>query len=305
VIVCTRRRPRDLERCLHSLRRLSVPPSEILVVDNDPRDPATRQVVSGFEEATYLPEERPGLSVARNTGLRAARGRVIAFVDDDTAVHERWLERLLRGFAQPGVLAVTGLVLPARLDSRAQVVFERTMGGAGRGYRPIAFDAAFFEPQVPYGVPVWAIGAGANMAIRREAFDLVGRFDERLGAGAAGCSEDSELWYRILAAGGECRYQPDAVVLHWHRDDMGALRRQAHDYLRGHVAGLFVQRANHGHSGNLRRVALTIPRHLLRRLPGELGLGSGARTGTFAAEVTGYLAGLRYWRLALSARRPG
>ena len=303
LIVCTRGRPHDLERCLRAHERLRVKPAETLVVDNAPADPATRRVVEGFDGVTWLPEPRAGLSVARNAGVRAARGSVLAFVDDDTEAHERWLERLLRGFAHPGVLAVTGLVLPARLDHRAQVVFEKSMGSSGRGYRPLSFDAGFFEPQIPFGVPVWAIGAGANMAIRRTAFDRVGLFDERLGAGAAGCSEDSELWYRILVAGGECRYEPDAVVLHWHRADMRALRRQAHDYLRGHVAGLFVQRANHGHNGNLRRVALTVPRHLLRRLPSEIGLGSGSRTGTYAAEVTGYLAGMRHWRLARRAPR--
>jgi len=56
-----------------------------------------------------------------------------------------------------------------------------------------AVYAAFFGPQVAYGVPVWAIGAGANMAFRREAFERVGVFDERLGAGATGCSEDFAL----------------------------------------------------------------------------------------------------------------
>jgi GT2 family glycosyltransferase len=256
-------------------------------------------VESSGAGAVYVAEPRPGLSVARNTGVRAARGRVVAFVDDDTAVHPRWLERLLAGFTGPAVLAVTGLVLPAALDTRAQVVFETTMGGARRGHRPMVFGRDFFAPQVGFGVPVWAIGAGANMAFRREAFERVGLFDERLGAGASGCSEDSELWYRILADGGECRYVPGSVVEHWHRRDMDALRRQAHDYLQGHVAALFVQYANHGHAGNLRRVALTLPKHLLRRTVTELTLGPDARTGVLRAEVAGYLSGLRYWRLAL------
>lgn len=301
VIICTRGRPQDLARCLESLRRLAVGPGETIVVDNEPGDAAARQVVSRFGEVSYVAEPRPGLSVARNTGIAAARGRVIAFVDDDTVVHERWLERLLRGFESPKVLAVTGLVLPAELRTRAQVVFEKTMGGAQRGYRRIVFDADYFARQVRYGVPVWAIGAGANMAIRREALDKVGLYDERLGAGAAGCSEDSELWYRILAGGGECRYVPDSVVLHWHRRDMAELRRQSHDYLRGHVAALFVQFAAHRHRGNLRRAALTIPRHLLRRSVSELGLSRAERTGTLGAEVSGYLAGLALWRLALAA----
>jgi GT2 family glycosyltransferase len=299
LIVCTRGRPRELERALAAIGGAAAPPGEVLVVDNDPADAGTRATVEAFGGATDVPEPRPGLSVARNAGIRAARGRLIAFVDDDTAVHPRWLERLLHGFADPRVLAVTGLVLPAELDTRAQVVFETTMGSARRGYRPMVFDQAFFAPQTPFGVPVWAIGAGANMAFRREAFDRVGLFDERLGAGATGCSEDSELWYRILAAGGECRYVPDSVVLHWHRREMDALRRQAHDYMRGHVAALYVQFANHRHRGNLRRAALTLPKHLLRRALSELAVPPAERTGLLRAEVCGYLAGLREWRLAL------
>ena len=58
---------------------------------------------------------------------------------------------------------------------------------------------------------MWKVGAGANMAFRRNVFDLVGLFDERLGAGAAGCSEDSEIWYRILANQLQIRYEPRAV----------------------------------------------------------------------------------------------
>jgi GT2 family glycosyltransferase len=298
VIVCTRGRPDDLARCLEALGQMAAPPLETIVVDNDPADGRTREVVARFSSATYVPEPRPGLSAARNAGIRASGGAVIAFVDDDTAVHARWLERLLAGFDGPRVLAVTGLVLPAELTTRAQIVFEKGMGHSGRGHAPILYDREFFEPQLPFGVPVWAIGAGANMAFRREAFERVGLFDERLGAGAAGCSEDSELWYRLLAAGWECRYQPDSVVLHWHRREMDELRRQAHDYLKGHVAALFVQYAAHRHPGNLRRALLTIPGWLARRALDEALAARPDRTGLLAAELAGYAAGLRLWRLA-------
>jgi len=302
VVVCTRDRADELARCLASLSELAVAPREVIVVDNAPGDGATAAVAARFPGVAYVPEPRPGLSVARNTGIRAASGRIIAFVDDDTLVHPRWLERLLLGFGDPDVLAVTGLVLPSELESPSQVVFEERMGSAGRGYRPMRFDAAFFAPQRRIGVPVWAIGAGANMALRREAFALVGDYDERLGAGAAGCSEDSELWYRILAAGGACRYVPDAVVLHRHRREAAALQRQAHDYLRGHVAALFVQGARMRHPGNLRRALITIPAYLLRRVVGETLTAPSARTGTLGAELTGYAAGLASLRLVLRPR---
>ncbi|HZU59672.1 MAG TPA: glycosyltransferase family 2 protein, partial [Solirubrobacteraceae bacterium] len=196
VIVCTQRRPEDLRRCLASLTALVTRPLEIIVVDNDPDAPSASGVVDSFPGVVYIHQPHPGLSVARNTGVRAARGAVVAFVDDDVTVHRLWLAALLRGFSTPQVLAVTGLVLPAELETRAQVIFELSMGQARRGHRRIAFDRSFFAPQLSTGPPVWTIGAGANMAFRREALDRVGLFDERLGAGAAGCSEDSELWYR-------------------------------------------------------------------------------------------------------------
>ena len=298
VIVCTRGRPDDLARCLEAIGRARAAPGEVLVVDNDPADPRTREVVERAGGAVHVPEPRPGLSVARNTGVRAARGAVIAFVDDDTVVHDRWLEALLAGFDGPRVLAVTGGVVPIELRTRAQVVFELRMGHASRGHSRIAYDEAFFEPQEHLGVPVWAIGAGANMAFRRQAFDEVGLFDERLGAGAAGCSEDSEFWYRLLAAGWTCRYEPDSIVLHRHREDMAGLRRQAHDYIKGHVAALYVQYANHGHRGNLRRIVVSLPAFLLWRAQEELLSAPGDRTGLLWPEVRGFLAGVRMWRLA-------
>jgi len=116
------------------------------------------------------------------------------------------------------------------------------------------------------GVPVWRIGAGANMAFRRKVFSRIGLFDERLGAGASGCSEDSEFWYRMLAAGMSIAYEPRAVVWHSHRADRNAFRSQMKQYMRGHVAALLVQFEKHRHFGNIRRLFTTIPYAYYRRL---------------------------------------
>jgi GT2 family glycosyltransferase len=102
------------------------------------------------------------------------------------------------------------------------------------------------------------------MAFRRDAFHRVGLFDERLGAGASGCSEDSELWYRLLAEGHRCRYWPSAVVLHHHRADWESLRQQTYSYMRGHVAALFVQFERYGHWGNIYRAFVALPVYLAR-----------------------------------------
>ncbi|WP_199312572.1 glycosyltransferase family 2 protein [Microcoleus sp. FACHB-672] len=115
------------------------------------------------------------------------------------------------------------------------------------------------------GVPAWEVGAGANMAIRRKAFDLVGNFDERLGAGAAGCSEDSEFWYRLLAEGWVCRYESASVVYHYHRSDSETLKHQMYHYWRGYVTALLVQFARYKHWGNLRRLFVNLPMYYASR----------------------------------------
>jgi len=183
---------------LQYLSRLNPPADEILVVDNAP-SARTRTVTEKFSSVRYLPEPKPGLSRARNTGLRHASGDLIAWTDDDTLVHPGWIGAIREAFADPQISALTGLVLPGSLATAAQVRFERDFGGFNRGYRSFTFDRRFFSEMQDRGVPSWMAGAGANMAFRREVFTALGNFDERLGAGAAGCSEDSEYWYRLFA----------------------------------------------------------------------------------------------------------
>ena len=294
VVVCTRDRPAELAQCLAALAGLRPTVGDVLVVDNAPDRPATREVCAAAG-VRCVAEPRPGLSVARNTGIAHSRGELVAFTDDDVQVHPSWARELRRAFADERAMFVTGLVLPAELDSEAQWLFETEFGGFGRRLTPAWFGPAFMETYRSIGTPVWLLGAGANMAFRRRALDQVGGFDERLGAGAAGCSEDSEMWYRMLAHGLSCRYHPAAVVHHRHRRDTAALTGQLRAYMRGHVAALLVQHERHGHRGNLWRVALTLPRHymgvgvrtLVRRQP--------ARRRLLWTELAGCVAGIGYY----------
>lgn len=273
VIVCTRERPELLTRCLRALTSARDAGTEIVVVDNSPSTAATRDVVAAFPDVTYVVESRPGLSAARNAGLRASTGDLVAFTDDDVEVHGDWTRRIRLAFRDPKVAAITGLVLPARLETASQIAFERGFGGFSGGFQALDFDHDFFRARMARGVPTWRLGAGANMAFRREVIAKIGDFDERLGAGAAGCSEDSELWYRLLAAGHVCRYEPAAVVFHHHREDWEALRGQAYSYMRGHVAALLIQFRRHRHWGNLWRLASDLPAYYamvsLRHLSGR------------------------------------
>lgn len=295
VVVCTRNRPEQLAQCLRSLQSLSQPPHQILVVDNAPSTDATLQMVAQTSEIDYVLEPRPGLSVARNTGIRHSTGDIIAFTDDDVLVHPDWIIRLAQGFRDARVMAVTGLMLPAELETEAQLIFQRGSGGPGWGYRALTFDTQFFEQMKHRGVPVWRIGAGANMAFRRKAFDLVGYFDERLGAGAAGCSEDSELWYRLLAEGWLCHYEPASVVFHYHRSNLDSLKQQMYQYMRGHVAALLVQFARYRHRGNLRRLFVALPRYYTGRFLSGLFKDFNSFNITLLAEVLGCFSGVKFY----------
>jgi glycosyltransferase involved in cell wall biosynthesis len=295
VVICTRDRPEQLEQCLQSLQNLSHGPREIVVVDNAPTTDTTRQLVSQMPDTRYVLEPRSGLSVARNTGIRHSKGDIIAFTDDDVTVHPDWIARLKQSFRNPQVIAVTGLVIPAELETESQVTFEMELGYLSGEFSTRTFGREFFQATKHSGVPVWRIGAGANMAFRRQAFELVGNFDERLGAGASGCSEDSELWYRILAGGWLCCYEPSAVVFHSHRRELDCLKQQMYQYMCGHVAALLIQFARYKHWGNLRRLFWSLPTYYAGLLAIGLLRGFGPRYKTYLAEISGCLAGIKFY----------
>lgn len=133
------------------------------------------------------------------------------------------------------------------------------------------------------------------MGLRRSALARVGGFDERLGPGAAGVSDDSEIWYRILASGGRCVYEPSAVVWHRHRREMAELQSQLYAYMRGHVTGLLVQHEVTGDKGNLWRLVVDLPKHYLLQSFLAAGHPRDPRSRCLPAEITGCIAGVPYY----------
>ncbi|HKN49443.1 MAG TPA: glycosyltransferase family 2 protein, partial [Actinomycetota bacterium] len=129
VVISTHERPGPVGACIESILRADYPAFEVLVVDNAPRTAATLEMVAerfgDDPRVRYLLEPTPGASAGRNCGLRAASGEVVAFVDDDVVVDRLWLRSLVLGFqAAPGVACVTGMILPAELDTQSQVWIE-------------------------------------------------------------------------------------------------------------------------------------------------------------------------------------
>lgn len=212
VAVCTHERPHDVARALVALTQLSPAPCEILVVDNAPLTSRTAEVVAAHPGVRYVVEPVQGLNRARNRALREARGDIVAFSDDDAVPEPEWCEALRRAFVHPRILCVTGLTLPLELDTPAQELFEEHCSFV-RGFGWRVWDGRIDSPRA-----VSAIGAGANMAVRREAGPLLDWFDERLDAGTPTRSGGDHEWFsRILDRGYRIVYEPHAVSWHRHR----------------------------------------------------------------------------------------
>jgi glycosyltransferase involved in cell wall biosynthesis len=235
VVVCTRDRPRSLERCLASLTQLDYPSYEVVVVDNCSKDPAVAEIIarSGFR---YVRENRPGLDWARNRGFKEARHDIIAYIDDDALAGPGWLQGIARGFADPEVMALTGMVLPAEIETQAQNDFE-SYGGMSKGFNGFVVRREQLDSQARFWASNW--GVGANMAFRRSILEGLGGFDIALDVGTpTSGAGDIEFFYRVVAAGHVLRYEPAAMVRHVHRRDSESLRRQIYNNGRSFAAYL-------------------------------------------------------------------
>lgn len=295
VIVCTRNRTDSLLKCIETLKASNDTDFELIVVDNAPDNDSTKIALSNIDELIYIVEPKLGLDHARNTGAKSASKDIVAYTDDDVAISAEWTSMLKKCFVNPKTMAVTGLVLPVSIQTKSQYIFEKYWS-FNKGYQPIVFDDLFFHANKKYGVPVWEIGAGANMAFRKIVFDLVGYFDDRLDVGASGCSGDSEFWYRILADGWQCNYYPQLVVFHNHRADMDSLKKQLFSYMRGQVSSLMVQFEKYGHIGNLWRVVKWLPLYYWRRLKEKIRKRNIEKNETLWLEIKGCISGaLFYW----------
>lgn len=235
VVISTRDRARQLTGCLENLGAQEYPDFEVVVVDNASTTDAAEAVVADAPlECTYVRENRPGLSWARNAGVRAAQGSLIAFLDDDEVADRYWLAELLRAFSSADDIGcVSGMILPAALETPAQEWFEQYGGHSkGRGFTPAVFSAQGGQSPV---YPLPPFGAGGNMAFRREVLQAIGGFDVALGAGTpARGSEDTYAFSRVLLSGFRMAYQPSAFVRHHHYADLAGLSRQ----LRGYGTGI-------------------------------------------------------------------
>ena len=215
-IICTFKRPDYLRHALRSLCEQSLPREqyEIIVVDNAV-EAETQQIVKDFEDGRvnlrYVTESNVGLSRARNTGLKAAAGRYIAYMDDDARADTHWLEALVDTFEQvsPAPAAVGGRVWLDWQGEKPSWVPEQHL--SLYTYVDHGSDAHSLE-NGEYLV-------GANLAFEKDALCLIGGFDPNLGRqGAVLLSgEEAAVLAQLRQMSRGVYYDPAAVV--WHSVD--------------------------------------------------------------------------------------
>lgn len=197
VVVPTRDRPELLTATLDAVVPQLREGDELVVADSASRTAGTAEAASkaGVELVRC---DLPGAARARNAGVRRSHADVIAFTDDDCRPCPGWVDSIRDSFADPRLGVLVGRVLPDRTSAVSVSV--------NTDEEPRHFDG----PVEPMG-----IGQSANMAVRREAFEAVGGFDELMGPGSVlPNGEDYDLLWRILAAGWHGAYEPSAAVVH-------------------------------------------------------------------------------------------
>src|SRR5262245_20606715 len=213
IIVCTRNRASIIEETLGSLTRATVPPGtivEIIVVDNGSSD-GTGETLARYAtqvDGRLRPvrEAEGGKSAALNCGIRAARGNLLLFTDDDVQVDPGWIEAFTGAFAgDDKVVGCVGRVLPAFSSPPPKWLT------ASRPF-PYRMDFGTTPPPGRTFLPF-----GANMAFRRIAFERYGLF--RLDLGPAPEApwrgrEDAEFGLRLHRHGERLAYVPSATVKH-------------------------------------------------------------------------------------------
>lgn len=292
VVVCAYSldRWRDLTASIDSIVSGRQRPEEIIVVV-DHNDVLLELVRGELAHVVALENDGPrGLSGARNAGVARARGDIVAFIDDDAVADNEWLERLRDCFGDQNVAGAGGAVEPKWKGRRPRWFPEEYDWVVGCTYRGLPERRAQVRNLI-----------GANMAIRREVFSLVGGFEPALGRGQAntmGCEEtDFFIRARQNVEGAVWLLEPDARVRH----NVPPERQSVRYFLRrcygeGQSKAFLVRRvgSTDGLAAERSYVMRVLPHGMIRGVTGAMrrdawGLGrSAAIVAGLAATTAGY-----------------
>lgn len=220
IIIPTFERPQTLAQCLEALGELDRegPTFEVIVVDDGGGVALDRVIdpVRGRLPLRLLRQEHAGPAAARNAGVRVARGRWLAFTDDDCQPDPQWLRGFARGFAERSDLGLGGRTLNLVETNVFCVAHQLLVDYVTRRFRDGASEPGFF--------------ASNNIAFPAEALRPIGGFDTSFPFAAG---EDRDLCTRWLAAGHTLAEAPAAIVRHHHLLGLGHFCRMHHRYGRG------------------------------------------------------------------------
>jgi cellulose synthase/poly-beta-1,6-N-acetylglucosamine synthase-like glycosyltransferase len=304
VVVSTydQKRWEDLSACVESLGRQSRAPLEVIVVV-DHNDSLLERVGASFPAVRPIANLRArGLAGARNAGIAAANGEIVAFVDDDARAEPDWLENLEQVFADSGVVGAGGALLPLWQGPEARWIPREFYWVLGCSYTGLPERAG------PVRNPI-----GANMAVRAEVLAEIGGFREggtddaprelrARGVVRAGGNvpDDTDLAIRVSQhrPGAVWIYQPDAKVLHTvtpERATLSYLIRRSFEEGVGKASLSSLVGAEAGLASERRHAAVVLPRGVLRELralfagDGTAGLRALAIVAGTATAVAGFL----------------
>jgi GT2 family glycosyltransferase len=209
VVVCSYNGAATIGETLAGVQRLDYPRFEVIVVSDGATD-ATAAIAAASGARVIVTENR-GLSSARNTGLAAAHGEIVAYLDDDASPDEHWLKHLAHAFMTGGHAAVGGPNVPVPEDGRIAGCVAQAPGG------PTHVLLSDTEAE---HVP------GCNMAFRRERLQALGGFDARFRV----AGDDVDVCWRVRQRGWTIGFSPAAVVWHHRRGSLRAYLRQQRGY---------------------------------------------------------------------------
>ncbi|MGH7820480.1 MAG: glycosyltransferase, partial [Candidatus Binatia bacterium] len=209
VVICSYDAERTIDACLDSLLDLDYRPLEVIVVDDGSTD-RTLEIARRYPFRVIHQENR-GLSAARNAGIEAATGDIVAFTDSDCVVDPQWLSYLVGAMERNGWAAAGGPNLP---PAEAETVASCVAAAPGGPTHVLVDD------EIAEHVP------GCNMAFRRDALLEVGGFDPRYTA----AGDDVDLCWRLQDEGCAIGFSPAAMVWHFRRNTVRAYLRQQRGY---------------------------------------------------------------------------
>jgi 2-polyprenyl-3-methyl-5-hydroxy-6-metoxy-1,4-benzoquinol methylase/GT2 family glycosyltransferase len=247
IIIPTRGRGALVDVTIDSIRHSDYPDFRLWVVDQS-EDDATEQAVSPHCRADrrvrYLRSRSQGSNLARDEGVTAGQAPYILFTDDDCRVEPGWVTAMTNELHDRETSAVFGRILPDE-EFHAELPAEKSVSPA------IRIAVKDFPERQEFAGNRFRLdfGHGANMGLRRDAYQAVGGFDLLLGCGGPlRAWPERDLGYRILSRGGRIIYTPDAVVHHRHWRDWPEVRRTFRNYAfgTGAVAGKYLRSGDWG-----------------------------------------------------------